>query len=489
MTLGSALSSEQIRLAFEEMQRLDIVIAPWLVMASVTTRLSDVQRKRIHTLAHELSVSHTTGKVLWWETVAVPDFYRDYVYYETLLSSATYLSYMKLGTLVITDEMISVAHRLIDEYLKRGGGPVLLSIYSRIMAYLNGQLFIYYKQVPEEVFVSGVWHRPWTDGSLAEELEFLIDQGLVVRVRDNGGTLIQLTESGRNLYNASAADLKSCGYLKFREQLMRASHFTYMDDYEMFMDKAWTQVHQLRRKMVAWSSIHEEMNVLELGCGTGALTLDDGLYQVVGARGKIIATDPSTGMIARAEEKMSKYPEARNIQFIQSRAEDTPFTEDAFDAVIGFGFLHFTDIPRVFEEMQRVTKSGGTFTTLFSLNFTKQEDFFTEWFEPLFKRGLTSQVASVLPEEGFVPSIAGRYFDTFEYRTEIFHIDFSDVEKSVRFLVGAGTMAELNELPWKARNELLEELIRRGSFVKEKYGESNMKLPVKGQWFRATVKK
>jgi ubiquinone/menaquinone biosynthesis C-methylase UbiE len=487
MAVNGYLSSAQIRSGFEEMTKLDIIIAPWLVLSDGIERLNETQQNRIHRLAYELSVVYTTGHVLWWDTVAVPDFYRENVYYETLLSSAAYLSYMTLGTLVITDEMISVAHRLIEEYLKKGDGSVLLSIYARVMAYLNGQLLIYYGQVPEEVFVSGAWHRPWTERSLAEELKFLIKQGLVVRQNTNGRMWIHLTESGKGLYHASAADLRNCGYLKHREQLMRASRFTHMDDYEPIMERMNSKLHEQRKSLLEWSSIDDGMQVLELGCGAGALTLDDGLYHAVGPEGRITATDPSLGMLARAENKKQKYG-AANVWFRQASAENIPFPDATFDAVIGMLFLHFTDIPRALHEVRRVIKPGGTFTTLYGLNFSGSQYFFTEWFEPLFKRGLASHEPNVLPEEDFVPSIAGQYFDKFEYKTEIFDIDLSDVEKSVRFLVGAGTMAELNELPWRARNELFDALIERGHYVKEKYGAHHMKLGQKGQWFRGTVR-
>jgi hypothetical protein len=65
--------------------------------------------------------------------------------------------------------------------------------------------------------------------------------------------------------------------------------------------------------------------------------------------------------------------------------------------------------------------------------------------------------------------------------------DASNVENSVKFLGGA--MAEMNDLPWEARTQLIRELHGRGELVKAKYGAAAMKLVHPSQWFRGTVNK
>jgi ubiquinone/menaquinone biosynthesis C-methylase UbiE len=109
------------------------------------------------------------------------------------------------------------------------------------------------------------------------------------------------------------------------------------------------------------------MNVLELGCGAGVLTLDDGLYGGVGASGRVVATDPPIGML----------------------------------------FLHFTDLPQAIREIHRVLKPGGTFTTLYDLDFSPDSHFFVEWFQPVLGK---SDAGHALPTADLLPNLAAHYF-------------------------------------------------------------------------------
>ncbi|QSO47170.1 class I SAM-dependent methyltransferase [Alicyclobacillus mengziensis] len=484
----SGKTLDLITSGFSEMTKLDIVIAPWLTMGNNNERLSPSQKHDLRILALELSLVHGNTKLLWDVTEEISQGYRDRIYYETLLSTAAYLSYMRLGTLVITHEMICVAHSVIKNYVESDGGAILLSLYTRIASYLNLQVVGYFERVPEHVFISGDWHQPWIDYTLDKDLKFGLETGLLVRENDGGQAYVSLTHKGKEVYESCKADLERCGYLKQREQLMRIAQFTNMDDYEHIMERAAPYLHDLRKSLIARSEIRPGMKVLELGCGTGALTLDDGLYKAVGYEGTVIATDPSIGMLTRAKKKQLQY-DADNVQFHQGGAEQIPFADNTFDAVIGSLFLHFTDIPKAFEEIHRVTKPGGTFTTIYPLDFSKQEDFFIEWFEPVYKRGLASTSKAVFPKEHTVPEAAARYFDPFTCTPATLVFDTRNVEHVVRFMVQVGTMAELNDLPWQARNILFDELIARGHAVKEKYGEHALKLNQPEQWFHGTVRK
>jgi ubiquinone/menaquinone biosynthesis C-methylase UbiE len=480
------LSFEVVRAGFQEMQRLDIVIAPWLIIGD-NTRLQESQHKQLEQFAHELSRLYPDGKVLWFEPYVTP-VYLERAYYETLLSTAAYLSYQRLGTLTLTDEMILVAYRLTENFVCEDQGSILLSVHARIMMYLNGQVLDYYDGVPEEVFVSGAWHRPWIQGTLLNELKRGIEDGIMLSEDKDGQLFVKLTDKGQALYEACRQDLSACGYLKQSERLMRAAGFTNMDDYERIVEQMNPNIHRNRQSLLQQSGITAGMKVLELGCGAGALTLDDGLYKVVGTDGSVVATDPSTGMLARARNKVEKY-DAPNVTFLQATAESIPFADDSFDAVMGFLFLHFTDIPKAFEEIRRVTRPGGTFSTLYALNLSKSQDFFMEWFAPVFQRGLAAEPQSIMPEETIVPEVAGEYFAPFGWKTEQWEIHLDHVENSVKFLFEIGTMAETNELPWKARQELKNELIQRGYSIKAKYGIEQMKMMNRGQWFHGVVRK
>lgn len=487
-TLLSQETLALIKSGVEDMTGLEIVIAPWLVMESDGERLRPYQHDLLVQTAHELAVVYNSGKIMWWETQEIPLVYRENAYYEVLLSTAAYLSYMRLGTLVITDEMIAVAQRLVKSYISTDGGAVLLSVYARVMTYLTGQLLDYYGRVPETAFISGEWHRPWTERLLDKELESGLQHRTFAREIEGDVAYLKLTEKGRVLYQLCKSDLEYCGYLKQREHLIRAANFTNMDDYEAIVERHIPNVGESRRQLLGWSGIREGMKVLELGCGAGALTVDQGLYQLVGEIGLIMATDPSVGMLARAQEKLD-HLNIKNVQLVQGTAEKIPFPDNTFDAVTGSMFLHFTDIPKALTEIRRVLKPGGVFATLYSLDISKAP-FFVEWFQPLLQQGLLqTDSGSVMPGETVVVEAAKDLFSDVECVTDAWRIDCRGVESVVRFLIQAGSMADLNSLPWKARQELFGTLIERGYTVKEKYGEDAMFLTQPGQWFKGIAVK
>ncbi|QSO51262.1 class I SAM-dependent methyltransferase [Alicyclobacillus curvatus] len=480
------MTSENFGHGFAEMVKLDIVIAPWLAYMGDTKRVSDSQNNWMHKLANELSVIYRKVKSPW-DFADVSNTFREQMYYETLLSTAAYLSNMRLGTLVITDEMILVAQTLIKEFVRQDDGSALLATYARIMFFLDGQVLRYYGQLATDAYLSGQWHRPWLERPLEDDVEFALSHGLFSQHTEQGVTFLRLTESGEQLFQQCKSELEACGYLKQREQLIRTAHFTSMADYEELVEKYTPDIHGARRKLLAWSGIESGMKVLELGCGAGALTLDDGLCELVGEKGQIVATDPSPGMLCRATSKLERR-QVDNVQFLQASAERLPFGDNTFDAVTGSLFLHFTDVPKALTEIHRVLKPGGFFTTLYSLDIAR-EDFLVDWFQPLFQRGLVATSKTTMPVQDTVPNLAPSWFSTFECFTEEWRVDVRSVEDVVRFLVQAGTMAELNELPWQARNDLFDELLTRGHQVKDQYGVDAMFLRQPEQWFRGLVKK
>jgi SAM-dependent methyltransferase len=68
--------------------------------------------------------------------------------------------------------------------------------------------------------------------------------------------------------------------------------------------------------------------------------------------------DPSAGMIAQAESLTSN---AKNVTFVRSSAESLPFLQDnSVDLVVSGEAAHWFDYERLFTELKRVVKPGGT---------------------------------------------------------------------------------------------------------------------------------
>jgi ubiquinone/menaquinone biosynthesis C-methylase UbiE len=105
--------------------------------------------------------------------------------------------------------------------------------------------------------------------------------------------------------------------------------------------------------VAAEANVHEGDRVLDVACGTGALTL--AAAEVVGKAGSVVGLDVNPEMLAVARRKPVQ------IEWLEGRAEDLPLPDNSFDAVVSqFGFMFFEDMPQALREMMRVLRSGGT---------------------------------------------------------------------------------------------------------------------------------
>lgn len=94
--------------------------------------------------------------------------------------------------------------------------------------------------------------------------------------------------------------------------------------------------------------------VLEVAAGTGVVTR--ALAAVLPGNVPIVATDLNQAMLDRA----SAVGTARPVEWRQADAQQLPFPDGSFDAVVcQFGVMFFPDKPRAFAEACRVLSSGG----------------------------------------------------------------------------------------------------------------------------------
>ncbi|MEM7587499.1 MAG: methyltransferase domain-containing protein [Acidobacteriota bacterium] len=92
--------------------------------------------------------------------------------------------------------------------------------------------------------------------------------------------------------------------------------------------------------------------VLDVACGTGVLTAE--AAERVGASGSVAGVDPNPGMLTVAGERLPA------VDWRQGTAEDLPFPDARFDAVVSqFGLMFFQDRGQALREMLRVLKPSG----------------------------------------------------------------------------------------------------------------------------------
>ena len=99
--------------------------------------------------------------------------------------------------------------------------------------------------------------------------------------------------------------------------------------------------------------------ILELGCGPGWLWHNN--QERISPDWQITLTDFSPGMVDEARANMDSSARG-TFTFEQCDAQNLPFEEAAFDAVIANHMLyHVPDIPQALREVHRVLQPGGRF--------------------------------------------------------------------------------------------------------------------------------
>ncbi len=104
--------------------------------------------------------------------------------------------------------------------------------------------------------------------------------------------------------------------------------------------------------------LRPEMEVLEIGCGTGSTALLHAPYVK-----QIRAIDFSANMIQIAQDKAAA-ANITNVQFEQTAIADLQIPDQSLDVVFGMSILHLLeDKETVIAQVYRLLKPGGVFVT------------------------------------------------------------------------------------------------------------------------------
>lgn len=110
-----------------------------------------------------------------------------------------------------------------------------------------------------------------------------------------------------------------------------------------------------KRKLVQQANIQSEMKILDLGCGTGTLTL---MLKRTHPQAQIIGLDGDPQVLGIARDKTR----GADIQWNEGLASALPYPDSAFDRVLTSLVIHHLvtdDKRRAFKEIYRVLKPHG----------------------------------------------------------------------------------------------------------------------------------
>ena len=106
-----------------------------------------------------------------------------------------------------------------------------------------------------------------------------------------------------------------------------------------------------RREVLKRNGLTTGMTLLDVAAGTGLVTVPG--VELVGPAGRVIALDPSPGMLAELRKKVA-------VDTLEGYAEAIPLPEGQMDFVsMGYALRHVGDLHKAFAEYLRVLRPGG----------------------------------------------------------------------------------------------------------------------------------
>jgi ubiquinone/menaquinone biosynthesis C-methylase UbiE len=125
------------------------------------------------------------------------------------------------------------------------------------------------------------------------------------------------------------------------------------DEWARFLKKQAEHTKEERHDLYEKVELKERKKILEVGCGTGAITTDIASLTT----GHITAIDINKGRFEKARSAASSLP---CVTFAMADVMGLPFKDDTFDLVVSsVVLLYVKDKQRAVNEMARVTQKNG----------------------------------------------------------------------------------------------------------------------------------
>lgn len=298
---------------------------------------------------------------------AMPEGYIHSMFEELLSSTALYLAQRRRGRRDVDGGIAAEAAEILRRFVEseEGGLSAAGGYYFLISAHEDLNAIRYYRRMALQDFLLGTLHRPWSDMLLTSQLQVYQAAGLVQTTFTGAGEMLELTRQGETVLAHLRSLLQEAGEFEWRSSAQRWVIFS-ETDYDTVFRRVIPDADRVSREFLDGLEIPPGAQVLEIGAGTGRVTVDLGLATRVGeAGGHLIALEPSGALIQVLRKKCLQRG-IPHVTVVQGAAEALPFPDHSFDLVVSVAVLHFTELRQAVREMVRVTKPGGLVAAAFA---------------------------------------------------------------------------------------------------------------------------
>ena len=207
-------------------------------------------------------------------------------------------------------------------------------------------------------------------------------------------------------------------------------------------------------------ALADQADVLEIGCGTGALWLEN--RNRIPAGWRVVLSDLSAGMLGETRGRLRDA--GLTPRCCVADAQSLPFADASFDAVIANHMLyHVPNRPRAFGEIRRVLRPGGVLLAATNGRAHLRElDDLIEWYAPTAERddatarfGLENGAAQLQP--WFAEVVREDYPDA---------LAVTEVEPVVAYVLSTPHASVLDATRIEALRDELETIITREGSVR-----------------------